>query len=82
MGKGSATTLWNRVDEAMKCHTAARSVSDFAEIYSRLYGGRAYQEALDYALVVRSVGDRSEHDFWLQVADALHAEPPLTRQLV
>ena len=65
----------------MTCHTAARSVNDFAEIYSRLYGGKAYEAALDYALVARSMGDRSEHDFWLQVADALRTEPPLNRRL-
>ena len=36
----------------------------------------AYDEALRYALVVRSVGDQQEHDFWLKVADALHTSAP------
>ena len=88
MGWGCIAAHRSRVDTAMTCystastpaHTAARSVREFAELYRQLYGSGAHEAALDYALVMRSMGDRGEHDFWLQVADALlPSAPPMTR---
>lgn len=63
----------------MTAPAAERHVSHFADLYSQLYGLKAQDEALRYALVVRSVGDLQEHDFWLQVADALDGVSPAAR---
>ena len=52
-----------------------QNVGDFAKIYAELHGQKAHEEALNYALVVHSIGDRQEYDFWVSVAEALHAEP-------
>ena len=58
--------------------TATQYVGDFAKIYAEIHGQKAHEEALSYALVVHSMGDRQEYDFWLSVAEALHAEPAVT----
>ena len=63
-------------DTAMDRQNAAAQVDHFTAYYSEIYGQGAYDEALRYALVVRSVGDQQEHDFWLKVADALHTSAP------
>ena len=46
-------------------------ISGFAQTYRELYGADAHQEAVRYALVARSLGNRDEHGFWLQVAALL-----------
>ena len=58
----------------MNTGVAAQQVGDFAKIYSDLHGQRAHEEALSYALVARSMGDRQEYDFWLSVAEELYQE--------
>ena len=54
---------------------ASQYVGDFAKVYEEIHGQKAHEEALSYALVVHSMGDRQEYDFWLSVAEALHADP-------
>ncbi len=53
-------------------------ISGFARIYNELYGDGAHQEAVRYALVARSLGDKGEHEFWLQVADLLLTDSGLS----
>lgn len=53
----------------------SHQVDDFARVYAEIHGQNAHEEALNYALVVHSIGDRQEYDFWVSVAEALHAEP-------
>lgn len=54
---------------------ASQQVGDFAKVYAEIHGHKAHEEALSYALVAHSMGDRQEYDFWLSVAEELHADP-------
>lgn len=62
-------------DTAMNNGAASQHVGDFARVYAEIHGQKAHEEALNYALVVHSMGDRQEYDFWVSVAEALHADP-------
>ena len=62
-------------DTAMNNSAASQHVGDFARVYAEIHGQKAHEEALNYALVVHSMGDRQEYDFWVSVAEALHADP-------
>ena len=58
----------------MTAMNLAHRISGYASIYRELYGTDAHQEALRYALVARSMGDGTEHSFWLEVAAQLEPQ--------